>query len=157
MKNNKYITIGIVVVFLIITSLLTYSRFTRAGETIRQDVSNSNLLINGDLDQIGFYWRPTNHWVAGSWFQWWGDYNAIPEYIDGGIPAHHTCYPKPPSGLCHDDYLKIYNSSQCIEKYGGAKFKAGLYKPVDNVFPCTLYTFEMWNKNDADSNYYHSK
>jgi hypothetical protein len=80
----------------------------------------------------------------------------IAEYIDGGHPHHNQCYPNPPGSLCHDPDRHIYNSSQGIIKQG-APFKAGIYKPVDNVVPCTLYTFEIWNRNDAAGSIYHPR
>ena len=155
MKNSKYITIIVVVV--ICLGFLTVSRFTQANESlIPNAVVEGNLLVNGDMDQLGFYWRPQNHYVADTWYQWWGDYNAIPEYLNGGHPYHNQCYPRLPLELCHNDDTHTYNSSQGYILWGPA-YIAGIYKPVDNVFPCTLYTFEIWNRNDADSSIYHPK
>jgi hypothetical protein len=152
---KKYISVSIVVTVLIVVSFLTYSSMMLAQENSRMASFNSGLLINGDFDQLGFYFRPPNHFVADSWFQWWGDYTNIPEYIDGGHPHHNQCYPNPPNTLCHNDTTQIYNNSQGLIRYGYGSFFAGIYKPVENVYPCALYTFEIWNRNDADGRFYH--
>ena len=115
-----------------------------------QATAVTNLLVNGDMDQLGFYWRPTNHFVANGWYEWfWAD--AIPEFLDGGIKYHNACYPLPPAGkICVDD---MGNSSQGYIKWGAA-YMAGIYQPV-SVAPCTLYQFTAYNRND--SNNYHPK
>lgn len=117
-----------------------------AMNTEQQTLISTNLLINGDMDQLGFYPRPTNHYVARMWYEWWTNYTAIPEYIDGGIPEHNQCYP-PVSGLCHG--TNTNNSSQGYIRMG-AKFGAGIYQPVSSTIPCTFYRFEMWNRNDSN-------
>jgi hypothetical protein len=111
-----------------------------------------DLLINGDMDdpRYGFYWRPTNHYIAGMWFEWWvGD--TVPEFIDGGIPYHNVCYPPPPQGHCYDYGLDYFNLSQGYIRWGWP-YIAGIYQPVE-VTPCTLYRFEAYNRNDG-VNYY---
>jgi hypothetical protein len=120
-----------------------------AGGATVSSASTANLLVNGDMDQLGFYWRPTNHFVATPWFEWWADHTAIPEYINGGHPHHNECYPPPPSGMCHDSGTGVYNNSQGYIRWG-APFDAGMYQPVAGTVPCTLYTFEMYNRNDGD-------
>jgi hypothetical protein len=117
-----------------------------------QAAPGDNLLINGDFDQLGFYWRPTNHYVGGMWYEWWGNYNAIPEFIDGGHPHHNECYPKPADGRCHDSSVIDYNNSSQGYIRMGAPFIAGVYQQItENIVPCTPYTFEMWNRNDSAS------
>jgi len=112
------------------------------------ELLNSGQLINGDFDQLAFYPRPTNHYVAGMWFEWWGNFLTIPEFIDGGVPHHNICYPVPADGICHNKATGVYNSSQGYIRYG-ATYIAGIYQPVYGVTPCTLYTFEIYNRNDA--------
>lgn len=109
---------------------------------------NSGTLINGDFDQLAFYWRPTNHYVGGQWFEWWGNYTTIPEFIDGGINLHNVCYPTPADGVCHNPDIGYYNSSQGYIRWG-APYIAGIYQPVSGVTPCTLYEFKIYNRNDA--------
>jgi len=110
-----------------------------------QAAAATNLLANGDMDQTGFYWRPTNHFVANGWYEWFWT-GAIPEFLDGGIKYHNVCYP-PPAGLCTN------NHSQGYIRWGAA-FIAGIYQPV-SVAPCTLYQFTAYNRNDMDN--YHPK
>jgi len=92
---------------------------------------------------LPFYWRPTNHYVAGMWYEWFWTV-AIPEFLDGGIKYHNACYPPPPAGkICVDD---MRNSSQGYIRWG-APYIAGIYQPVSAV-PCALYQFEAYNFND---------
>ena len=165
------------VVSAILIALLTIVALSAGGTTLAQPVDGPatmidpdpgtnggvatpstgavNLLINGDMDQLGFYFRPKNHYVAGMWFEWWADYTAIPEYIDGGISYHNQCYPVPVDGHCHNSTVGApNNSSQGYIRWGGL-FAAGIYQPVHNVIPCTLYTFEIYNRNDTAN--YHAK
>lgn len=121
-------------------------RFT-AQDATRTD---GNLLANGDMN-LGFYFRPTNHFVAWPWFEWWGNYTTIPEFIDGGHPHHNECYPIPAVGKTCSDYE---NHSQGYIRYG-TPYIAGIYQAVNNVTPCTLYTFEVYNRNDPGN--YHPK
>lgn len=110
-----------------------------------------NLLTNGDFDNpiYPFYWRPTNHFVGGMWYEWFAV--EIPEFIDGGITSHNVCYPEPPPGkLCVENE---HNSSQGYIRWG-APYVAGIYQPV-TVTPCQYYKFEMYNRNDDP--HYHPK
>ncbi len=117
----------------------------------RAVLQGENLLVNGDMDQLAFYWRPTNHYVAGQWFEWWADRFHIPEYIDGGIPFHDVCYPPPPEGKSCAD---VNNHSQGYIRWGDP-FAAGIYQPVHGTIPCVLYKFEIYNRNDSDN--YHPR
>ncbi len=105
-----------------------------------------NLLRNGSMDEEPFYWRPTNHYIAGGWYEWWvGDY--LPEFIDGGIIYHNVCYPPPPPGkICVDD---LHNSSQGYIRWGDP-YIAGIYQPVSGLTPCLPYTLRAYNRNDSD-------
>ncbi len=115
-----------------------------------------NLLTNGDMDDGIFYPRPTNSYVAWPWFQWWGDYNAIPEYVDGGGIGRQQCYPVPADGRCHGSTIGAPNNSSQGYIRWGRPYIAGIYQPVtQGVVPCTLYTFEIYNRND--SHLYHAK
>lgn len=107
-----------------------------------------NLLPNGDMDDptYPFYWRPTNHYVAGMWYEWWIG-ASLPEFIDGGIIYHNACYPVPDDGRCYND--PYYNLSQGYIRYG-APFTAGIYQIVHDVTPCATYQFVAYNQNEYD-------
>ncbi len=107
--------------------------------------ASGNLLRNGSMDSEPFYWRPTNHYIAGGWYEWWvGD--PLPEFIDGGIIYHNVCYPPPPPGkICVDD---MHNSSQGYIRWG-APYIAGIYQPVAGVTPCLPYRLTAYNRNDS--------
>ncbi|MCU0520867.1 MAG: hypothetical protein MUF84_09270 [Anaerolineae bacterium] len=111
----------------------------------------TNLLTNGDMDDGIFYWRPTNHYVAFPWFEWWANHLTIPEYIDGSKVNHNQCYPEPPPGMLCQQLPTGANHSQGYIRWGLA-FDAGIYQPVTSgIEQCTLYTFTAWNRNDGDT------
>ncbi len=149
--------VSLIALLAIITT--TLGGFALAQTTGHDDVAmplvdssadSSNLLTNGDMDQLPFYPRPTNHYVAGQWLQWWGDYRAIPEYVDGGERGRQQCYPIPADGRCHGSTIGAPNNSSQGYIRWGAPYIAGIYQPVtQGVVPCTLYTFEIWNRNDS--------
>ena len=114
--------------------------------SLRMGTAGANLLRNGSMDEEPFYWRPTNHYIAGGWYEWWvGDY--LPEFIDGGIIYHNVCYPPPPPGkICVDD---LHNSSQGYIRWGDP-YIAGIYQPVSGLTPCLPYTLRAYNRNDSD-------
>ncbi len=144
---------GLGIIMVVLSLGQFYEDAWAAPETPPLNVLSGNLLINGDMDDpnYGFYWRPTNHYVAGMWFEWWvGD--TVPEFIDGGIPYHNVCYPPPPRGHCYDYGLDYFNLSQGYIRWGWP-YIAGIYQPVSGVTPCTLYKFEAYNRNDG-VNYY---
>jgi len=143
MKRSVVTKLALIIILAVGLSLTDRSQAV-VSETPRSQ-SAGNLLANGDMDGGGFYWRPTNHYVAWMWFEWqWNE--AVPEFIDGGIPNHNVCYP-PPVGLCQD------NHSQGYIRWG-APYAAGIYQPV-SVIPCTYYRFEAYNRNDGW--HYHPK
>jgi hypothetical protein len=108
----------------------------------------TNLLVNGDFDQVGFYWRYPNHYVAGGWFEYWIGSN-LPEFIDGGSIYHNACYPTPADGVCgHSN-----NHSQGYIRWG-APYKAGVYQLV-SATPCASYNFSAWVRTDQSN--YHPK
>ena len=85
-----------------------------------------DLLINGDMDQMGFYWRYPNHYIAGGWFEWFSTRRWIPEYTYGDKDIFkHT----PPG-------------SQRIHAWANS-YTAGLMQSP-NVAPCAYYRFQAF-------------
>lgn len=127
-----------------------------AGNSSAQ--SQANLLINGHMDDVTnypFYWRPTNHYVAGMWYEWWAGPD-LPEFIDGGHPYHNQCYPPRPAGTWCVHPTKPSSNDNHSQGYirWGAPYIAGIYQPVA-VTPCRYYKFEIYNRNDGSN--YHPK
>jgi hypothetical protein len=159
--NLVPIVIAVVLILLTVTGQLPGTRAEPAPEPpervytgLLDQSATGNLLLNGDMDQLPFYWRPHKDFVAGRWYQWWSDRFNLPEYIDGGIPNHNQCYPTPADGLCHNPVTGQYNSSQGYIRWGAA-YDAGIYQPVAGTTPCLRYTFEIYNRNDAAN--YHTR
>ncbi len=127
-----------------------YYQFPESRQRFANDLAVAdNLLTNGDMDDSNypFYWRPTNHYVAGMWYEWWiGD--TIPEFIDGGVPYHNVCYPVPADGKCYNK--PYYNLSQGYILMSGRTYIAGVYNIVNNLTPCTLYSLTAYNSNEAE-------
>ncbi len=92
------------------------------------------LLVNGNFDQIPFYWRVPNHWIAGGWARWWtAESPTIPEYDDV-----RPYSPPPYEG----------NHAQVYFKWG-TPYEAGLYQVVNGLTPCIPYRLTLWTRNDA--------
>ena len=99
-----------------------------------------NLLVNGNMEELPFYWEPPNHWVAGGWERWWiGD--VIPEYDDvrAWRPYRHD-----------GDHAQIYF---WIWPQG---YTAGIFQQVA-VQPCTFYQFDMYGRNSSYNADYHAR
>jgi hypothetical protein len=89
----------------------------------------NNMLTNGDMDQQSFYWRYPNHWLAGSWFEWFSTKMLIPEFNDGYERGFYHTYP----------------SSQRLQLWG-ARYAGGLMQSP-NVTPCTYYQFQAYGQS----------
>jgi hypothetical protein len=98
------------------------------------DVTPGDLLKNGNMDQLGFYWRPPNHWIAGGWFEWFSTkpFN-FPEYGDGFERNFYHTYP----------------SSQRLQLFG-SDYAAGLMQSP-TVTPCTYYQFQAFGQSRPGS------
>ncbi|MBN1259692.1 MAG: hypothetical protein JXB35_03340 [Anaerolineae bacterium] len=118
-------------------------------KTDQQLANGENLLKNGDFDDpnYDFYWRPPNHYVAGMWFEWFL-MPYLPEFIDGGIPYHNECYPQPEGVPCYG--VTPPNRSQGYIRWG-EPYMGGVYQLVEDVTPCTLYQFTVYNRNDRSN------
>jgi len=100
-------------------------------EALLQD---PGLLVNGNFDELPFYWRVPNHFIAGGWARWWTiESPTIPEYDDV-----RPYSPPPYEG----------NHAQVYFKWG-TPYEAGVYQVVSNLTPCVPYRLAMWTRNDA--------
>jgi hypothetical protein len=144
------------VVFSLILSLAHQSQ-SNTNSVVAQESNqplsgtvSGDLLTNGNLDNGPFYFRPTNHFVANMWYEWWYGSN-LPEFLNGASPYHNQCYPVPTNstGLCQGDK----NKSQGYIRWGGP-YTAGIYQPVQ-VTACKFYNFQAYVRNDANN--YHPK
>ena len=118
--------------------LLTVPTLSRVGLTqatneplLPRQTSPDNLLLNGNMDETPFYWKPPNHWVAGDWMRWWTS-SMIPEYDD--VRAWR---PQRYDG----------NHAQVYFIWGGP-YTAGIYQQVP-VQPCTHYQFSIFGRNHS--------
>lgn len=94
-------------------------------------LNSPNLLVNGNMEQLGFYWKPPNHFVAGGWLRWWiGE--DIPEYDDV-----RSWRPNRYDG----EHAQIYFR-------WGQSYTAGIYQRV-TVEPCRFYQFGMYGRNHS--------
>jgi hypothetical protein len=95
--------------------------------------TSGNLLPNGNMDQLGFYWRYPNHWIAGGWFEWFSVVLRIPELNDGYERGFYHSYP----------------SSQRLQLWG-AGYAGGLMQSV-TVAPCSYYRFQAYGQSRPGS------
>ncbi|MFP4394535.1 MAG: hypothetical protein ACLFTI_04650 [Anaerolineales bacterium] len=92
-----------------------------------------NLLVNGGMDELSFYWMPPNHHVAGGWGRWWIHGTVLPEYDDTRSARPHY----------DGDHAQVY-----FKWFGrGQEYHAGIYQMIDDVTPCVPYRFTMWARN----------
>jgi hypothetical protein len=93
-----------------------------------------DLLTNGDMDQMGFYWRYPNHWIAGGWFEWFATtVGGIPEFDDG----HRRGFAHTPP------------SSQRLQLWG-VTYAGGLLQSP-SVQPCTYYQLQAYGQSRPGS------
>ena len=88
--------------------------------------TSGDLLTNGDMDQMGFYWRYPNHYIAGGWFEYFSTRRWIPEYTYGD----------------KDIFIHTHPGSQRIHAWANS-YAAGLMQSPD-VTPCTYYRFQAF-------------
>lgn len=93
------------------------------------------LLVNGNFEEVPFYWRVPNHWIAGGWYRWWSESTpTMPEFDD-----IRPWSPRPYDG----------NHAQVYFKWG-QPYEAGIYQEVSGLIPCTPYRLTMWARNDSN-------
>ncbi|MGB9777640.1 MAG: hypothetical protein ACPL7C_14015 [Anaerolineae bacterium] len=97
-------------------------------ETQRQ---TPNLLVNGNFDELPFYWAYPNHHIAGGWMRWW-ILTDLPEYDDAR--AQRPYY--------DGGHAQVYF------KWGNT-YEAGIYQVVPGLTPCIPYRFTMWARNHS--------
>ena len=93
----------------------------------------NNLLVNGNMEALPFYWRPPNHFVAGGWSRWWIHNTPMPEYDDV-----REWRPQRYDG----NHAQIYF-------IWGKLYTAGIFQVVEGVTPCTPYRFSMWGRTHS--------
>jgi hypothetical protein len=144
----KRITGYLVVLFLVMGALafvfgsnaVSGADRTGSGEAIMDaEERASNLLVNGNMEELPFYWKYPNHFVAGGWLRWWihGD---IPEYDDV-----RSWRPQRYDG----EHAQIYF-------WYGTSYTAGIYQRVTGVQPCTYYQFDMYGRNHSNAGAEHN-
>jgi hypothetical protein len=92
-----------------------------------------NLLVNGNMEDLPFYWRYPNHYVAGGWSRWWIDGTVLPEYDDV----------RPGRPYRYDGH-----HAQVYFKWGN-NYTAGIFQVVEGVTPCTPYRLSMWGRSHS--------
>jgi len=92
-----------------------------------------DMLTNGDMDQMGLYWKYPNHYIAGAWFEWFSTRYRIPEYTNGNE-----------RGFVHTPA-----NSQRMQLWGGSYAGGLMQSPV--VTPCTYYRFQAYGHSRPGS------
>lgn len=98
-----------------------------------QATLGDDLLINGNMEELPFYWKPPNHFIAGEWRRWWIGGGDIPEYDDV-----RSWRPQRYDGHHAQVYFRW-----------GEPYTAGIYQRVQGVEPCRFYEFEMYGRNHS--------
>lgn len=92
---------------------------------------STGLLVNGNFDQLSFYWRYPNHFVAGGWTRWWIHGTVLPEYDDARTRPYYD-----------GGHAQVYFK-------WGSTYEAGIYQVVSGLTPCTPYRLTMWARNHS--------
>jgi hypothetical protein len=95
----------------------------------RSPSTPGDLLTNGDMDQLGFYWRYPNHWIPGGWFEWFSMNHRIPEFNNGN----------------ERNFVHSLPSSQRLQLWGG-EYVGGLMQSV-TVTPCTYHQLTAYGQS----------
>jgi len=131
--TKKYLSRLLIVLTLTLSAVAMAQMTPAWAETFSSPtVASENLLVNGNMEEIPFYWKPPNHFVAGGWLRWWYG-SDIPEYDD--VRAWR---PQRYDG----DHAQVYFR-------WGVAYTAGIYQQVQGVQPCTFYRFEMYGRNHS--------
>jgi hypothetical protein len=100
------------------------------GDPVRADTA-PNLLVNGNFDELPFYWHYPNHFVADGWERWWIHGTVLPEYDDVNKPG----------GIRQNIWVDG-GHAQVYFKWG-ASYTAGIFQVVDGLTPCRPYELTM--------------
>jgi hypothetical protein len=92
-----------------------------------------NLLTNGNMDLLPFYWRYPNHYIAGGWFEWFSTSLRIPELTNGYERSFAQSKP----------------SSQRLQLWGGS-YAGGLIQSA-TVTPCVYYKLRAFGQSRPGS------
>ncbi len=127
----------LLIVTMILSLMLSQARTTHADEGSWPEddapgmrVATTNLVVNGDFEQLPFYWRYPNHYVAGGWMRWWINGSVLPEYVDTDGSKY-----SPYEGSHGQGYFKW-----------GSTYIAGIYQIVSGLTPCRPYRLTAWGK-----------
>ncbi len=90
---------------------------------------SDNLLVNGNFDELPFYWAYPNHFVAGGWDRWWIHGTVLPEYDDV-------------KGVRELIYVDG-GHAQVYFKWGN-NYTAGIFQVVNGLTPCRPYKLTMY-------------
>lgn len=96
--------------------------------------SAGGLLLNGNFEEIPFYFQVPNHWVAGGWHRWWTDTTPTMPEFDDLRPWSPPAF----DGIHAQVYFKW-----------GTSYEAGIYQEVSGLTPCVPYRLTMWAHNDS--------
>lgn len=122
MKRRRYVASFLVLCGLLIVLGISYS-VTQPAEAL-----SDNLLVNGNFDELPFYWAYPNHFVAGGWDRWWIHGTVLPEYDDvKGVRAN---------------YYVDGGHAQVYFKWGST-YTAGIFQVVGGLTPCRPYELTM--------------
>jgi len=128
MVRRRYILFFLVLCGLLVSLGIGYSVIQPA------EALSDNLLVNGNFDELPFYWAYPNHFVAGGWDRWWIHGTVLPEYDDvKGVRAN---------------YYIDGGHAQVYFKWGNT-YTAGIFQVVDSLTPCRLYELTMYARTNS--------
>ena len=125
MLRRQYVLYFAILCSLLVLLGIGYT-VTRPAEAL-----SDNLLVNGNFDELTFYWAYPNHFIAGGWERWWLHGTIIPEYDDVNKPG----------GVRQNIYVDGTHA-QVYFKWG-VSYTAGIFQVINGLTPCRPYELTM--------------
>lgn len=122
-----------VLCFLILCSLVMIG----IGDSATAQQANAlttNLLVNGNFDELPFYWAYPNHFIPGGWDRWWIHGSVLPEFDDikGGR-----------------QYIRVDGEHALVYFKWGDTYTAGVFQVVNGLTPCRPYQLTMYARTHS--------
>ncbi len=115
--------------FLVLCTLVMLGIGPRATAQQAEVFTSGNLLVNGNFDELPFYWAYPNHFIPGGWERWWIHGTVLPEFDDikGGR-----------------EHIRVDGDHALVYFKWGANYTAGVFQVVHGLTPCRPYELTMY-------------
>lgn len=102
--------------------------------TQQVEALNTNLLVNGNFDELPFQWAYPNHFIPEGWERWWIHGTVLPEFDDVKGPREH---------------IYVDGGHALVYFKWGYNYTAGVFQVVEGLTPCRPYRLTMYARNHS--------